>query len=96
MQEAIDRLVTNRTTVVVAHRLSTISSADTICVVNKGRIVEKGTHSELLGLQGVYKQLVHRQLSGRHSKNGSQVDLAAAAAARGGEAEHATADTNGP
>ena len=96
VQEAIDRLMTNRTTVVVAHRLSTISSADTICVVNKGRIVEKGTHSELLGLQGVYKQLVHRQLSGRHSKNGSQVDLAAAAAAPGGEAEHATADTNGP
>ena len=46
----------------VAHRQSTISSADTICVVNKGRIVEKGTHSELLERQGVYAALVEHQL----------------------------------
>merc|ERR1719267_467611 len=58
VQEAIDRLMTNRTTVVVAHRLSTIVGADVICVVEKGRIVERGQHAELLQLDGVYKQLV--------------------------------------
>lgn len=48
----------NRTTVVVAHRLSTIYGADVICVVQKGKIVERGSHTELLALEGVYKGLV--------------------------------------
>ena len=82
VQEAIDRLMTNRTTVVVAHRLSTISAADTICVVSKGRIVERGSHEELLRLDGTYKQLVARQLNGNSSsmggsQRGSALDLSA-------------------
>jgi len=74
VQEAIDRLMTNRTTVVVAHRLSTISSADTICVVHKRRLAERGSHDELIRLGGIYKQLVSRQLAGK-SAPGSSLDL---------------------
>ena len=62
VQEAIDRLMKNRTTVVVAHRLSTIRSADVICVVEKGKLVERGTHDELYAQEGLYHQLVKRQL----------------------------------
>ena len=55
-------LMKNRTTVVVAHRLSTIRSADVICVVEKGKLVERGTHDELYAQEGLYHQLVKRQL----------------------------------
>lgn len=61
VQEALERLMKNRTTIVVAHRLSTISNADLICVLQEGRIVEQGTHTELLELQGVYRHLVEMQ-----------------------------------
>ena len=61
VQEAIDRLMAHRTTVIVAHRLSTVRSADVLCVVQKGRIVERGTHEELITLGGVYHQLTARQ-----------------------------------
>ncbi len=57
VQEALTRLMLNRTTVVIAHRLSTIQGADEIVVVEKGRIVERGTHSELLEKGGLYKKL---------------------------------------
>ena len=52
----------NRTTMLVAHRLSTVRDADTICVVNKGCIAERGTHDELIALDGVYTKLVARQI----------------------------------
>ena len=61
VQEALDRLMKNRTTIVIAHRLSTIYDADMICVMHEGKIVERGTHQELLAINGYYKKLVDMQ-----------------------------------
>ena len=57
VQEALERLMKTRTTIAVAHRLSTIKSADEICVLHEGHIVERGTHEELLQTNGYYKKL---------------------------------------
>ena len=61
VQEALNRLMANRTTLVIAHRLSTIMNADLICVMHEGRIVEHGTHSQLIAKDGYYKHLVDMQ-----------------------------------
>jgi len=61
VQDALERLMKNRTTIVVAHRLSTIKNADMICVMHEGRIVEQGTHNELLALNGYYAKLCDMQ-----------------------------------
>lgn len=61
VQEALDRVASHRTTIAVAHRLSTIQHADLICVLDLGRLVEKGTHSELMAKKGVYYDLVQLQ-----------------------------------
>ncbi len=61
VQEAIQRLVSDRTTIVIAHRLSTIMHADLICVMQEGQIVEQGTHAELLERGGLYAQLYQIQ-----------------------------------
>ena len=61
VQEALGHLMSERTTLVVAHRLSTIKHADLICVVHEGRIVERGTHKQLLALGGYYTKLVEMQ-----------------------------------
>lgn len=61
VQEALDRASHNRTTIVIAHRLSTVKNADKIVVLSSGQIVEQGTHSELLSHNGTYSQLVAAQ-----------------------------------
>lgn len=61
VQNALDKMMKNRTSIVIAHRLSTIQNADLIVVMQKGKIVEQGTHNELLEKQGVYKKLVEMQ-----------------------------------
>jgi subfamily B ATP-binding cassette protein MsbA len=59
VQDALERLMPDRTTLVIAHRLSTIEHADRVLVLDQGRIVEQGTHAELIGVGGLYAHL-HR------------------------------------
>jgi ATP-binding cassette subfamily B protein/subfamily B ATP-binding cassette protein MsbA len=61
VQDAIEHLMQNRTAIVIAHRLSTIKSADLICVLHEGRIIEQGTHNQLIALNGQYKKLCDMQ-----------------------------------
>lgn len=61
VQDALEKLMKNRTTIAIAHRLSTIRNADEICVLHEGRIVERGKHDELLALNGYYKKLCDMQ-----------------------------------
>ena len=61
VQDALDKLMHGRTTLVIAHRLSTIKNADLICVMQDGRIIESGTHEQLIAKQGAYKHLVDMQ-----------------------------------
>lgn len=62
VKKALDRLMKGRTVLVIAHRLSTVQSADRVCVISKGRVTEQGTHTQLMQIDGVYKRLVERQL----------------------------------
>jgi ATP-binding cassette subfamily B protein len=66
IQLATERLTKGRTSIIVAHRLSTIQTADEIVVLEKGRVIEKGKHAELLLLDGAYKRLYDKQMSERN------------------------------
>ena len=61
IQDALARLLTSRTAIVIAHRLGTIRNADLVCVMQAGRIVERGRHAELLAHGGIYRDLHDRQ-----------------------------------
>ncbi|KAL0483842.1 ABC transporter B family member [Acrasis kona] len=69
VQMALERLMKGRTVLVIAHRLSTVKNADLVCVISKGRIVERGTHNELVKQNGMYKQLVEKQLLSEDSQS---------------------------
>ena len=60
----VDRLMQNRTVLIIAHRLSTVKDADNIAVIAKGQICEQGKHFDLLARNGAYASLVQQQLSG--------------------------------
>ena len=61
VQKALDRAQVGRTSIIIAHRLSTIQNADAIAVIHNGQVVELGTHSELIALQGRYHELNNAQ-----------------------------------
>ncbi len=62
VQDALEKLMKNRTSIVIAHRLSTVRNADLICVFHEGKIIERGTHDELIELDGRYKRLHSMQM----------------------------------
>ena len=61
VQEALDRLMEGKTTIIIAHRLSTVRNADTIVVLDTGKIVQQGTHDELMAQPGIYRDLYQTQ-----------------------------------
>jgi ATP-binding cassette subfamily C protein CydCD len=61
---ALDALMRDRTTIVIAHRLSTVRNADLLAVLDGGRLVETGSHAELLAQGGLYARLIRRQIAG--------------------------------
>ena len=68
VRKALEELMADRTTIVIAHRLSTVRNADMIVALNEGRVMESGTHDELLAKRGLYAQLVLHQLTGGASR----------------------------
>ena len=69
IQSAIETIIRGRTSIVIAHRLSTVQNADRILVVKNGKIVEQGTHRELLAMNGYYRELYTRQYEDEATQN---------------------------
>jgi subfamily B ATP-binding cassette protein MsbA len=63
IQQALESIMAGRTTIVIAHRLSTVENADCIVVMDEGRVVDTGSHQELLNRGGLYSQLYHQNFS---------------------------------
>src|SRR5690606_25518355 len=72
IQEALSRLLMGRTSIVIAHRISTIQRADQIVVLERGQVREAGTHDELISLDGRYKQLYDLQFPQTHKPDGDE------------------------
>ncbi len=83
VQDALNRVMKNRTVFAIAHRLSTIKNANTILVLDKGRVVEAGTHDELMALGGRYKKLHDTQFGAKKSENGAEAENGDAEEAEG-------------
>ena len=77
VKEALERLMVGRTTLIIAHRLSTVQQADKVLVLNKGLIVEQGTHQDLLSKDGLYRRLVEHQFVSDASSHLEQKEPAA-------------------
>ena len=72
VREALEELMTDRTTIIIAHRLSTVRNADLIVALNEGRVIETGTHNELVAKGGLYAQLVAHQLAGAAGRSAAE------------------------
>ena len=72
VRQSLEELMANRTTIIIAHRLSTVRNADLIIALNEGRVVETGTHAELLATGGLYAQLVAHQLAGAAGRSAAE------------------------
>ena len=72
VRQALEELMADRTTIVIAHRLSTVRTADLIVALNEGKVIESGTHNELLAKGGLYAQLVAHQLAGAGGRSAAE------------------------